>query len=152
MAKRCCEGWSWAGVERPISGELEVDFNGSESVENNNFQDISVRGYINSEHSERWKGAYSLVRFTASLLWSFSNVMEPGPFQLINARSLAKVGASSIRSTCGTFLKPGFDEEIKSVEVKSLYMGEDRVKSLFRILAEEEEEEVGYDAIGGKDS
>lgn len=152
MTKKACQDWTWAGVQHPITSQLEVEFNGSEAVgAENNLCDISVRGYQNHDFDECWRGAYSLVRFTPSLLWSFANVMEPGEFQEINAKSIAKVGASSVRRHCVGFRKANFTEMVEGVKVTSLKMDPAMVRRLFDILADEEEVEIGMDALGGPD-
>lgn len=152
MTKKSCEDWTWAGVEYPITSQLEVEFNGSQNVgTENNLCDISIRGYQQHVFDECWRGAYSLVRFTPSLLWSFANVMEPGEFQEINAKSIAKVGASSIRRHCVGFRKANFTEMVEGVKVSSLKMDPEMVRRLFNILADEEEIEIGMDALGGPD-
>jgi hypothetical protein len=152
MTKKSCATWTWAGVEKPITSDLDVDFNGSDNLqESNNFCDISVRGYDNHQYDECWRGAYSLVRFTPSLLWSFANVMESGDFQEINARSIAKVGTSSVRRYCVGFRKANFTQMVKGVTVKSVEMNSTVVRALFDILANEEELEIGMDALGGPD-
>ena len=152
MTKKSCATWTWAGVEKPITSDLDVDFNGSDNLQNsNNFCDISVRGYENHQYDECWRGAYSLVRFTPSLLWSFANVMESGDFQEINARSIAKVGTSSVRRYCVGFRKANFTQMVKGVTVKSVEMNPRMVRALFDILADEEELEIGMDALGGPD-
>jgi hypothetical protein len=152
MTKKSCEDWTWAGVQHPITSQLEVKFNGSEAVgSENNLCEISIRGYQNHIFDECWRGAYSLVRFTPSLLWSFANVMEPGEFQEINAKSIAKVGASSIRRHCVGFRKANFTEMVEGVKVSSLKMSPAMVRRLFNILANEEEKEIGTDALGSPD-
>jgi len=152
MTKKSCEDWTWAGVQKPITSQLEVKFNGSEVVgAENNLCDISIRGYQNHTFDECWRGAYSLVRFTPSLLWSFANVMEPGEFQEINAKSIAKVGASSIRRHCIGFRKANFTEMVEGVKVTSLKMDPAMVPYLFGILADQEEIEIGMDALNSPD-
>lgn len=152
MTKKTCEDWTWAGVQHPITSKLEVKFNGSDNVgSENNLCDISIRGYQNHIFDECWRGAYSLVRFTPSLLWSFANVMEPGEFQEINAKSIAKVGASSVRRHCVGFRKANFNQMVEGVKVTSLKMEPAMVRRLFDILADEEEVEIGMDALGSPD-
>ena len=75
--------------------------------------------------------------------------MESGEFQEINAKSIAKVGASSVRRHCVGFRKANFTEMVEGVKVTSLKMDPAMVRRLFDILADEEEVEIGMDALGG---
>ena len=152
MTKKSCEGWTWAEVEHPITGELAVQFNGSDDLKlANNFADISIRGYSHTDSEERWKGAFMLLKYTPSLLWSFSNVMQSGEFQIINAKSIAKVGVSSVRRYCTSFTKPNFTNLISSVTVKSRNTPNCYIERIVNLLAKEELE-IGPDALGSEEN
>jgi hypothetical protein len=64
---------------------------------------------------------------------------------------VTKVGASSIRRHCVGFRKANFTEMVEGVKVSSLKMSPAMVRRLFNILANEEEKEIGTDALGSPD-
>jgi hypothetical protein len=134
LSKKQVSAWSWEGVEYPITGTLELGIKGVEDP--GSLLDHSIKGYAQASSENAWVGAYSLVRFTPSLLWSISSIMDTGgDFWSINMKSLTKVKVSSVRRVLLEFSRESSRSMIDSVKVVSL---QNDPTEIFNILAEQE--------------
>lgn len=134
LSKKQVTAWSWEGVEYPITGVLQLAIKGVDDP--GTLLDHSIKGYTQTSSENAWVGAYSLLRFTPSLLWSISSIMDTGSdFWSINMKSLTKVKVSSLRRVLLEFSRESGRKMIESVEVVSL---PNDPTEIFNILAQQE--------------